>query len=160
MKTFYSFLFPRCADEKIFSLFLLAMRLFLGILFMIHGFDKLNHYSELSTVFADPLGIGSRLSLILVLFSELVCSAVFMLGFLYRLGMIPMIIDMLVAFVFAHHGSLAQGELALVYLLSFILMYAVGPGRYSIDFFIDRGLMKMQQSAKPYSTDDTMRRNE
>lgn len=160
VKMFYSFLFPRYANQRLFSLFLLAMRLFLGILFMIHGFDKLNHYSELSVTFPDPLGIGSRLSLLLVLFGELVCSAAFIIGFLYRLCMIPMMVDMLVAFVFVHHGSLAHGELALVYLVMFILMYAAGPGVYSVDFLIDRSLTKMQQPVELHQDGDAVRDDE
>ena len=35
-------------------------------------------------------GIGSKLSLVLAIFGEMVCSMAFIFGFLYRLTMIPM----------------------------------------------------------------------
>ena len=47
-----------------------------------------------------------------------------------------MIVTMAVAFFFAHGGSITGGELAFVYLVVFILMYMVGPGKYSVDHWM------------------------
>lgn len=130
------FLFPKPSEETLFSLFLLALRLFLGTLLMLHGVNKLIDYALLSDNFPDPIGVGSQISLILVIFAELFCAAAFLLGLLYRLALIPMIIAMAVAFFSFHHASLAEGELALLYLLLFIMLYISGPGKYSIDYLI------------------------
>ncbi len=129
---------PSLSDPKYFSLLVLGLRLLFGILLMTHGIDKLSHYSELSATFPDPLGIGSQWSLRLAIFGEVVCSVAFIVGFLFRLSVIPMIITMLTAFAQVHHGRIAEGELAFVYLAVFILLFVSGPGRYAVDSLLFR----------------------
>ena len=128
----YKFLFPLKPDSMGASAFLLILRISFGLLLMNHGIQKWSNFQELSTSFPDPLGLGSPLSLGLAIFAELVCSMAFIIGFLYRLAMIPMIFTMGDAF--------AMKELALVYLIVFILMYISGPGKYSVDYMIGRQL--------------------
>lgn len=53
------FLFPTNPNGVFISVILLAVRIVFGILMMNHGIDKWANYQELSTVFPDPLGIGS-----------------------------------------------------------------------------------------------------
>ena len=59
----YDFLFPTKSNTTKVSLLLLAVRIIFGILLMNHGIQKWSSFQELSTVFPDPLGIGSPLSL-------------------------------------------------------------------------------------------------
>ena len=127
------FLFPQPTDSKSFSLLLLCLRLLFGIMLMLHGLEKVYNYTELCFVFPDPVHIGSDISLLFVIFAEILCSIFFIIGALYRIMMIPMVIIMLVAFFHIHGGSIVEGELAFIYLLMFILMYISGPGQYSID---------------------------
>lgn len=55
--------------------------------------------------------------------------------------MIPMIFTMGIAFFVIHaNDAFAMKELALVYLIVFILMYISGPGKYSVDYMIGRQL--------------------
>ncbi len=129
----YSILFPSRTYSVGTSYILLFLRLVFGILFMMHGIDKVENFSELSASFPEVLGISSKLSLILVIFAELICSIAVVIGFMFRLALLPMIVAMSVAFGVVHHGSVAQGELSLIYLLIFLLMMIVGPGRYAID---------------------------
>jgi putative oxidoreductase len=128
-----NFLFPQPTDSKSFSLLLLCLRLLFGIMLMLHGLEKVYNYTELCFVFPDPIHIGSEISLLLVIFAEILCSIFFIIGALYRIMMIPMVVIMLVAFFHIHEGSIVEGELAFIYLLMFILMYISGPGQYSID---------------------------
>lgn len=134
-----SFLFPQRANETAFSLFLLGLRLFMGIMLSTHGIQKLANLAALSTTFADPLGIGSQYSVLLAIFAELFCSILFIFGFLYRLSMIPMIVTMGIAFFKIHSGQMNGGELALIYFVIFILMYLTGPGKYAIDYLFVKG---------------------
>ena len=127
------FLFPQPTDSKSFSLLLLCLRLLFGLMLMLHGLEKVYNYTELCFVFPDPIHIGSEISLLFVIFAEILCSIFFIIGALYRIMMIPMVITMLVAFFHIHEGSIVEGELAFIYLLMFILMYISGPGQYSID---------------------------
>ncbi len=127
------FLFPQPTNSKSFSLLLLCLRLLFGLMLMLHGLEKVYNYTELCFVFPDPIHIGSEISLLFVIFAEILCSIFFIIGALYRIMMIPMVITMLVAFFHIHEGSIVEGELAFIYLLMFILMYISGPGQYSID---------------------------
>ena len=133
------FLFPSTPNETATSALLLLARIVFGLLLMSHGVAKWASYAEMSTVFPDPLGIGSPLSLGLAIFGELACSLAFIVGFLYRLSMIPMIFTMGVAF-FVIHGNdpFAVKELAFVYLAIFVLMYIAGPGKFSADYWIGK----------------------
>ena len=137
----YKFLFPLKPDSAGVSLFLLILRISFGLLLMNHGIQKWSNFQELSTSFPDPLGLGSPLSLGLAVFAELACPMAFIIGFLYRLAMIPMIFTMVIAFFVIHANDVfAMKELALVYLIIFVLMYISGPGKYSVDYVIGRQL--------------------
>lgn len=142
----YNFLFPTKPNSTKVSLFLLAARIIFGILLMNHGIQKWSNFQELSTAFPDPLGIGSELSLSLAIFGELFCSMGFIVGFLYRLAMIPMIFTMVIAFFVIHANDVfAVKELAFVYLVVFVLMYLAGPGKYSTDYYIGNELLRRKQ---------------
>ena len=135
------FLFPVKPDGTFISVILLIVRVVFGVMLMNHGIDKWANYQELSAVFPDPLGIGSPLSLGLAIFGELACSMAFIIGFLYRLAMIPMIFTMCVAFFIVHADDpFAVKELAFVYLVVFVLMYIVGPGKFAVDRWISKSL--------------------
>ena len=137
----YRFLFPMKPDNTGTSLFLLALRILFGLLLMNHGIQKWSNFQELSISFPDPLGIGSPLSLGLAIFAELACSIAFIIGFLYRLAMIPMIITIAVAFFIIHApDAFAVKELAFIYLVVFILMYIMGSGKYSVDYLLGKEL--------------------
>lgn len=131
------FLFPSKPNGTFISIILLIVRIIFGLLLMNHGIEKWANYQELSAVFPDPLGIGSATSLALAIFGELICSMAFIIGFLYRLAMIPMIFTMCVAFFIVHgNDPFAVKELAFVYLVVFLLMYIVGAGKFSVDYWI------------------------
>ncbi len=134
------FLFPAYYDEsRTYSTLLLVVRIFFGILFLTHGYDKLLSYDSISTLFADPLGIGSSYSLMLTIFAELACSFALIFGILQRIVLIPMIVTMCVAF-FVVHGAdaFAVKELSFIYLIVFILLFVTGPGQFSFDSLIGR----------------------
>lgn len=120
---------------------ILAIRLVFGTLLLVHGIQKIMSYDELSTSFADPVGLGSKLSLQLVIFAEFFCSLGVISGLLFRLALIPMIFAMCVAAFVAMKGMpWGQRELPVSYLLVFIILFVSGPGRLSFDALICRWL--------------------
>lgn len=131
------FLFPTTRYTARGSLFLLALRMLFGTLLLWHGIAKLGDFAALSEIFPDPLGLGSRISLLLAIFAEVFCSIGFIVGAFYRLALIPMIFTMCVA-LFVVHGNdpFAVKELPAVYLAVFVLMYIAGPGGYALDRLI------------------------
>jgi len=116
---------------------LLVLRLWLGLtLLILHGSTKLANFGAMSEKFADPLGIGTKASLSLAIFGEVVGSIMLILGLFTRLGALSCMITMGVAFLFVHKLVLkgpGNGELAFIYLAGFVTIFVAGPGRFAID---------------------------
>ena len=99
-----------------------------------HGWGKLSNFEAFSGGFPDPIGIGSKLSLMLAIGAELFASIFLILGLLTRLSAVPLAFTMGVAFFVVHAADPFQTkELALVYLGVYIYLFLVGPGKYSLD---------------------------
>lgn len=142
----YNFLFPQYCRERVISFFLLAVRVFFGVLFFVHGLDKMMNFSELSNTFPSVFGLGSYMTLMLAIFCEF-CGSLFLIaGLLHRLVLIPMIFSMGVAFFYIHDAFLPEGELSLIYFIVFILLFISGPGRYSLDYVIDLNFKKNRRN--------------
>lgn len=133
----YNFIFPQYCREKLVSFLILAVRLFFGVLFFVHGLDKLMNFSVLSETYPSFFGLGSYMTLMLAVFSELCCSLFLIAGLLERIMVLPMIVAMGVAFFDVHDAMMPEGELSLIYLVMFIILFFTGPGRYSLDYLID-----------------------
>lgn len=134
---FYNFLFPQYCRDRVISLLILALRVFFGILFFSHGLDKMMNFNELSYTYPSAFGFGSYMTLMLSIFCEFACSLFLIAGLIVRITVIPMIVAMAVAFFDIHDGMFPQGELSLIYMILFIILYITGPGRYSLDYLID-----------------------
>ncbi len=114
----------------------LLLRLGAGGLMIPHGYGKLMRLIEngWDTGFADPLGIGQLPSLVLVIFAELICPILIILGYKTRLSVIPPAITMLVAILFIHLSDpWGDKELPMLYLTAYISLGLAGAGRYAID---------------------------
>lgn len=140
-------LFPPVPSSHLTSTLLLVTRIIFGLLFLSHGYAKLMSFESLADVYADPLGLGSTLSLWLTVFAEVLCSFALILGILQRLVLIPMIITMAVAFFIVHGNDVfAIKELSFIYMIVFILLYIAGPGHYSFDAIIRKLILKNSES--------------
>ena len=135
---FYNFLFPQYLRGKGVSLLILVVRVVFGILFFTHGLDKMIHFNDLFDGYPSVLGFGSYMTLMVTVFCEFCCSLFLIAGLLVRLMTVPMIIAMGVAFFDIHDAILPEGELALIYLIVFIILFITGPGCFSVDYLIDR----------------------
>jgi|GraSoiStandDraft_43_1057313.scaffolds.fasta_scaffold263402_1 putative oxidoreductase len=126
-----------------YNLALLVIRVWFGMmLFSRHGFDKLMNFSRLSTRFADPLHVGSKASLVLVILAEVVCSLLVVVGLGTRVAAAIVVIDLGVAFAVVHHFRLVgqgNGEMAFMYIGGFLALIIAGAGRWSIDALRHRG---------------------
>jgi len=147
---FYNFLFPQYFRGKGVSLVLLLLRLFFGALFFMHGLDKLTHFNELADVYPSVLGLGSYMTLMITVFCEFACSMFFVAGCITRIILLPMIVAMAVAFFDIHDGMMPEGELSLIYMIVFLGIFLTGPGRYSVDYLIDRTVKKDKKSLETH----------
>lgn len=99
-----------------------------------HGWGKLANFGDLYDRFPDPLGIGPGVGLTLVIFAEVICASLVILGLYTRFALIPLLIDMSVVVFLVHPGDpWAKTELPLLFLVSFVVLLIVGPGWYSLD---------------------------
>jgi putative oxidoreductase len=123
-----------------FNLSMLLLRAGFGLLIIIrHGLPKLQNFSTMQSQFYNFMGLGSQFSVALVIFAELICGFFILLGLFTRLAVIPLIIELLVV-IFAHDAGkpLAESEMAIMYLASFLVLLFCGPGRISVDGMINR----------------------
>lgn len=129
-----NFLFPKSFNNTSVSLGLLILRIVFGGMLLTHGWGKLTNFSEISEGF-----MGGGLGLGLAVFAEVFCSLGLIFGALSRLALIPLIITMFTAFFIAHGAKLTgpgNGEVALLYLAVFIILFITGSGKYAIDRWI------------------------
>ena len=114
---------------------LLVLRLWLGLaLFFNHGLGKLRNFSAMAGKLPDPLHIGANANMALIVFAEVVCAAMVVVGVGVRFAALVISIELLIAFFAVHHHALAMGpgsgELPFVYLAGFVTILLAGGGRY------------------------------
>lgn len=114
---------------------LLILRVSTGLILLFsHGWGKLINFSYIAPVFADPIGVGPTVSLALAVFAEVFCAVAVIAGIKTRWAVVPIIITMLVAIGIVHASDpWAKKELALMYMISFLVLFFTGPGKYSVD---------------------------
>ena len=122
-----------CPDSA-FNSAAFLLRIGFGILMMYHGYDKLVKFAELKSHFMNFMGMGSTMSLVLVVFAEFFCAMFIVLGLFTRLATLPLIICMAVALGKAHNWDFAgDGSSAALYLCGYISILLLGPGKASVD---------------------------
>lgn len=119
------------------GLALLILRIWLGLsMLLFHGLVKLQNFSHLSKGFDDPFHIGSQASLVLCLFSEVVCSVFLVFGLFSRLAALIGVIELGVAFWSVHHFALTgphNGQFPLIYIAAYLTIFIAGAGKFSLD---------------------------
>ena len=123
---------------KLQDLGLLAVRLLAGGMMLTHGIPKIDRlFGEGPVKFADPFGLGPEISLVLVIFAEVACSLLVMVGLKTRLATIPLLITMLVAAFYIHGADpFGEKELPLLLCTLFVSLLVSGPGNYTINRWI------------------------
>ena len=118
-----------------FNIATFVLRVAAGLLiFLNHGLPKINKFSEMQNSFPDPIHLGHKFSLICVIFAEVICSLLLVLGLFGRLAALILFIDMATAVFFVHMGQpIDKFEMALLNLCVFFTLTLVGPGKISVD---------------------------
>jgi putative oxidoreductase len=114
---------------------LLLLRLsFGGIMAVNHGWNKLGKLTGDGDIKFYDIGMGAEASLALAVFGELVCGALLVAGLFTRFAAATLVITMAVA-VFGAHGDdiLGDGEHALLYMIGYMALLIMGPGKFSAD---------------------------
>lgn len=109
-------------------------RIAVSAMMLTHGLPKFQKLISGNFEFGDPIGIGATPSLFLAVIGEFICPILIIVGFKTRLAAIPAAITMAVAAFIAHAADdFGTKEKALFYLVAFITIILVGPGKFSAD---------------------------
>ncbi|MEZ4810827.1 MAG: DoxX family protein [Allomuricauda sp.] len=124
-------------NNTLVHLGLAILRIVPSIFLMTHGYTKLiwllNGTAEENFKFSF-LGIGQAPSLFLAVLGEFVCPLLMIIGFKTRWAAIPSAITMFVAaFVVHANDPFGVKEHALLFLTFFVIIFLLGPGKYSVD---------------------------
>ncbi len=113
---------------------LALLRIAPSAMLLSHGIPKFQKIISGNLEFGDPLGIGAAPSLFLAVIGEVICPILIIIGFKTRWMAVPPAITMAVA-AFIQHAADDFGtkEKALLYLVFFVVIILLGPGRYSMD---------------------------
>jgi putative oxidoreductase len=118
---------------------LLFLRLSIGGLMLSMGWAKLANFRDWTPGFPDPLGVGSSVSLGVVILAQVPCTLLVMAGCFTRLSSIPPMVVLLVAAFIVHARSPWPAvEHALLYAIPFVVFSITGAGRISVDFLLLR----------------------
>lgn len=119
-----------------FSLLILRIT-FGGAMVIGHGQGKLERLTGDEPIkFMDFMGLGAEMSLTLVVFAEVFCALLLVIGLFNRYAAIPLIFTMLVAFNRHLGDPFSDMEGALLYLTAYISIFLLGPGKFSLDYLI------------------------
>ncbi|WP_339654317.1 DoxX family protein [uncultured Maribacter sp.] len=109
-------------------------RIAISAMMLTHGLPKFQKLISGNFEFGDPIGIGAAPSLFLAVIGEFICPILIIIGFKTRLSAVPTAITMGVAVFIAHAADdFGTKEKALLYLVSFITIILVGPGKFGVD---------------------------
>ena len=117
------------------SIGLLVLRLGAGALLLCgHGWGKLVNAGAKASEFANPIGLGPVPSFWLVVFAEVFCATLVMVGLVTRLSTLPILGFLAVAGFIQHaHDPWPRRELAFVFAVPFLALLVTGAGRFSLD---------------------------
>ena len=123
---------------------LLAVRIVIGVLMITHGYPKLLRVMAGDFDFADPIGIGSKASLIFTTLAEFGGSILLIVGAFSRFAAGSLLFTMLVVvFIVKWSGGLEAMESGLLYGITYLTLFVLGPGKFSLDYrFVNKLLKK------------------
>ena len=126
--------------KKYHSALYLVFRVIVGLMFAMHGMQKLGWLGALSP--GSPARFATILSLPLwmvyfVSIVELLAGIAIALGIFARIAALIGGVDMIVALIIVHFPKniwpiINGGELAMLYLMAFFVIFAFGTGKFSL----------------------------
>ncbi len=116
---------------------LLARIFFAGLLIYNHGLNKfleLWPFNDVAISDRDLFGLGALASVILFVLGEFLAPIFVLIGYKTRIFSLFPIITMFFAIVLVHSDMpFGTWEKALLFLVGFLMIFLMGPGKYSID---------------------------
>lgn len=113
---------------------LALLRIAPSAMLMTHGFPKFQKLLAGNMEFSDPIGLGPAPSLFLAVLGEFICPILIILGFKTRwAAVIPALVMATAAFIVHGADPFGVKEKALLFMVVFLCIILLGPGKYSLD---------------------------
>ncbi len=140
MKTLLLKLFNTEINPKIQDLTLLAFRVLLsGELIYAHGLKKLGVGVSEAEVVPNPLNLPEAFNSLFADAANLFFPVFVILGLATRIAILPILAVTLTGYFVLHfHDAPLIKDTPFMYSLSFLVLLFLGPGKYSLDYFIQR----------------------
>ena len=120
------------------NIILLIVRLlFSGLMIINHGlqyFMQLWPFNDISVSTKTIFGLSTLFTAILFFIGEFLAPLFVLLGYYTKLSSLVCMLTMTIAIILTHSNNpFTEGELALLYLVGFLIIFLMGPGKYSIN---------------------------
>ena len=120
------------------NIILLIVRLlFSGLMIINHGlqyFMQLWPFNDISVGTKTIFGLSTLFTAILFFIGEFLAPLFVLLGYYTKLSSLVCMLTMTIAIILTHSNNpFTEGELALLYLVGFLIIFLMGPGKYSVN---------------------------
>lgn len=113
---------------------LLITRIVFSLSMMTHGYPKLLNLFSDNPSFVNPIGIGEIPTLIIAVLAEFIAPIFIIIGYRTKIfTLLPIVTMVIAAFVVHLDDPFKRKELALLYLVGFLIIFLMGPGKYSVN---------------------------
>ncbi|HOJ08185.1 MAG: DoxX family protein [Ignavibacteriota bacterium] len=128
---------------------LLILRIVSGlVIFYGHGIEKIQMlFSGNEIQFLDPIGIGGTTSFFMAFFAEAICAILIIVGLFTRWSALVLSTNFLVILfyhIYVANDGFQVLESRFLYMLVYVVIMLLGPGRISIDYLIFKNKRKIE----------------
>lgn len=117
----------------------LLLRVGIGLAMLTHGLAKAGDFAGTTGKMDGLLGLPGNINAALAIFAEVGCSILLIVGLLTRLAAVPLAFTMGVALAVVHlNDAWEKQEKAALYLLVYVAIVLLGPGRFALDALLAR----------------------
>lgn len=130
-------------DANFFHGSMLLFRLAVSLeLMLVHGLKKVGVGVAMAEVVPNPLHLPEAVNQYFALGANLVAPIFIILGLFTRLAILPVLAVTLTGYFVLHlHDALLVKDVPFMYSIVYLLILVLGPGKYSIDYFIHKKLL-------------------
>lgn len=138
MRRLFQFIMAVPNSAIVFNISMLLFRVILSLeLMVVHGFKKIGINVAVPEQVPNPLHLPEALNNIFAVSANLFFPVFVILGLFTRIAIIPILAVTLTGYFVLHwNDALLIKDTPFMYSLSYLLILALGPGKYSVDYFI------------------------
>ena len=136
----WQFIFYSDLGSAFNNIALLVFRVLLCLqMLRAHGLKKIGVGVGEAEVVPNPLGLPLKLNQLIAYFSGVVAPVFIAFGFLTRLSAVPILAVTLTGYFVVHRWDiLSVRDVPFMYSLSYLYIFSVGAGRFSIDYYLSQ----------------------